>query len=106
MVENSTMIRSRALEWQRRGPRQKFQIFYDILSAIRDESISHGGGAKPTTIQRVSNLSYDKLNRYLHELQNKRMIHRSRTLSLTERGHSYLKHFEELKKFTESMGYE
>jgi|Tabmets5t2r1_1033131.scaffolds.fasta_scaffold59940_2 predicted transcriptional regulator len=44
----------------------------DILSAINLELTN--GEAKPTRVQTLSNLAYDKLVRYLNELEGKKMM--------------------------------
>ena len=59
------------------------EIYNDILSAIKLELIA--GEARPTRIQSVSNLAYDKLTRYLVELEGKEMITQN-PLGITERG--------------------
>ena len=48
------------------------EIYNDILSAINLELTN--GEAKPTKVQSRSNLAYDKLVRYLNELEGKKMI--------------------------------
>ena len=45
----------------------------DILSAIINLEFINGE-AKPTRVQTLSNLEYDKLVRYLNELEGKKMI--------------------------------
>ena len=50
----------------------KMEIYNDILSAINLELIN--GKAKPTRVQMLNNLAYDKLVRYLNELEGKKMI--------------------------------
>jgi len=90
---------------QRRERRHKLQIYHDILSAIREEAMNEGG-AKPTRIQHLSNMSYDKLSRYLDELEAKKMINKADTLSLTEHGHEFLKEYEKIKDLIERMGLE
>jgi predicted transcriptional regulator len=50
----------------------KMEIYNDILSAINLELTN--GEAKPTIVQTLSNLAYDKLVRYLNELEGKKMI--------------------------------
>lgn len=52
--------------------RNKMEIYNDILSAINLELTN--GEAKPTKVQSHSNLAYDKLVRYLNELEGKKMI--------------------------------
>ncbi len=93
------------VELQRRERRHKLQIYFDILSAIREESMNEGG-AKPTRIQHLSNMSYDKLSRYLDELENKKMISKADTLSLTQKGHEFLRDYDKIKDLIERMGLE
>ncbi|MGH9974426.1 MAG: winged helix-turn-helix domain-containing protein [Nitrososphaeraceae archaeon] len=51
------------------------ELYNDILKAIVDEITNDNNNvAKPTRVQLRSNLSYDKLARYLDELENKKMI--------------------------------
>jgi len=63
-------------------------------------------GAKPTRIQHLSNMSYDKLSRYLNELESKNMILKTDTLSLTEKGHEFLRDYDKIKDLIERMGLE
>ena len=93
------------VELQRRERRHKLQIYFDILAAIREESMNEAG-AKPTRIQHLSNMSYDKLSRYLDELENKKMISRADILSLTEKGHEFLRDYDKIKDLIERMGLE
>jgi len=93
------------VELQRRERRHKLQIYFDILSAIREESMNEAG-AKPTRIQHLSNMSYDKLSRYLDELEKKKMISRADILSLTEKGHEFLRDYDKIKDLIERMGLE
>jgi predicted transcriptional regulator len=48
------------------------EIYSKIPTAIKLELID--GEAKPTWIQAKSNLAYDKLTRYLGELEGRKMI--------------------------------
>lgn len=88
---------------QRRERRHKLQIYYDILSAIDQEAIFEDG-AKPTRVQYISKVSYDRLVHYLKELEVKKMIEKGDSISLTEKGRKFLKDYEELKNLTERMG--
>lgn len=90
---------------QRRERRHKLQIYHDILSAIQEEAMNEDG-AKPTRIQHLSNMSYDKLMRYLDELDAKKMINKASTLSLTDQGREFLKQYEKIKDLIERMGLE
>lgn len=88
---------------QRRERRHKLRIYYDILCAIQQEG-TYEGGAKPTRVQFLCNVSYDRLSHYLNELESQKMINMSDTLSLTEVGLKFLKDYAELRNLTERMG--
>ncbi len=80
--------------------RSKLEIYNDILNAIQKES--QEGEVKPTRIQHQSNLSYDKMTRYLKELENKKMITVS-PINLTEKGIKFLNDYEKIKDFLSEM---
>ena len=84
-----------------RPKRNKLEIYNDILCAIKQESIY--GGAKPTRVQSLSNLAYDKLSRYLGELGTKQMI-TVEPLALTEKGRDFLQDFDRIRDFLQEMG--
>lgn len=90
---------------QRRERRHKLEIYYDILHAVQQESLSDGG-AKPTRVQYLSNMSYDKLIRYMQELESKKMITKANTILLTEKGIAFLNEYVLMKDFIERMGLE
>jgi predicted transcriptional regulator len=75
-----------------------------ILKAIVDE-ITHDDDnvAKPTRVQLRSNLAYDKLVRYLDELENKEMILQS-PLFITEKGKDFLQDYDRISNFILEMG--
>jgi predicted transcriptional regulator len=77
------------------------EIYNDILSAIRLELPN--GEVKPTKIQSLSNLAYDKLARYLTELEGKQMIMQN-PLRLTERGQDFLHDYDRIRDFVTAMG--
>jgi predicted transcriptional regulator len=77
------------------------EIYNDILSAIKAELTS--GEAKPTRVQTLSNLAYDKLARYLDELEGKKMIAQN-PLRMTEKGHDFLQDYERIRDFVSAMG--
>jgi predicted transcriptional regulator len=81
--------------------RNKLELYNDILSAIERELIE--GGAKPTRVQSLSNLAYDKLVRYLDELESKKMISQD-PLEITERGRDFLQDYDRIKGFVVEMG--
>jgi predicted transcriptional regulator len=77
------------------------EIYNDILNAIKVELIS--GEARPTRIQATSNLAYDKLTRYLVELEGRNMISRN-PLAITDRGRDFLQDYNRIKDFLQEMG--
>jgi predicted transcriptional regulator len=77
------------------------EIYHDILSAIKVELTN--GEAKPTRVQILSNLAYDKLVRYLDELEGKKMIVQN-PLVITERGGDFLQDYSLIKDFVFEMG--
>lgn len=81
--------------------RNKMEIYNDILSAIRVELTS--GEAKPTRVQTLSNLAYDKLARYLAELEGKAMITQV-PLGITEKGRDFLQDYDRIRDFVAEMG--
>lgn len=81
--------------------RNKMEIYNDILSAINVELTN--GEAKPTRVQGLSNLAYDKLVRYLNELEVKNMIIQD-PLQITEKGRDFLQDYDRIKAFLIDMG--
>ena len=77
------------------------EIYNDILSAINLELTN--GEAKPTRVQALSNLAYDKLVRYLNELEDKKMIMQD-PLQITEKGRDFLQDYDWIKSFVLDMG--
>ncbi|MCI0559073.1 MAG: winged helix-turn-helix domain-containing protein [Nitrososphaera sp.] len=77
------------------------EIYNDILSAIERELPN--GEAKPTKVQSLSNLAYDKLVRYLNELEDKKMITKA-PLTITERGRDFLQDYDRIRDFVNAMG--
>ena len=76
------------------------EIYNDILSAIRLELTN--GEAKPTRVQSLSNLAYDKLVRYLDELEGRKMIVQN-PLRITEKGQDFLQDYDRIKEFVTAM---
>ncbi|MFY9869522.1 MAG: winged helix-turn-helix domain-containing protein [Candidatus Nitrosopolaris sp.] len=81
--------------------RNKMEIYNDVLNAIAQELTD--GEAKPTRVQILSNLAYDKLVRYLNDLEGKKMIIQD-PLGITERGRDFLEDYDRIKDFILTMG--
>lgn len=77
------------------------EIYNDILSAINLDLTD--GKAKPTRVQSLSNLAYDKLVRYLNELEGKKMIIQD-PLQITEKGRDFLQDYDRIKGFVLDIG--
>ena len=76
------------------------EIYNDILGAIKVELTN--GEAKPTRVQSLSNLAYDKLVRYLDELEIKKMIMQN-PLRITEKGYDFLEDYDRIRDFITAM---
>jgi predicted transcriptional regulator len=84
--------------------RHKLQLYYEILCAI-DEGTIHDQGARPTLVQHVSRLSYDKMMNNFDELEGKGMIYRDRGLiSITSKGREFTKQYTDLVNLIERVG--
>jgi predicted transcriptional regulator len=77
------------------------EIYNAILSAIQLQLTN--GEAKPTRVQSLSNLAYDKLIRYLEELEGRRMITQA-PLGLTAKGRDFLQDYDRIRAFLDAMG--
>jgi predicted transcriptional regulator len=77
------------------------EIYNDILRAIKLEMTN--GEAKPTRVRTLSNLAYDKLARYLDELEGKAMITQA-PLGITEKGRDFLQDYDRIRDFVIEMG--
>jgi predicted transcriptional regulator len=76
------------------------EIYNDILSAIKVELTN--GEAKPTRVQSLSYLAYNKLVRYLDELEIKKMIVQN-PLKITENGYDFLQDYDRIRDFITAM---
>jgi predicted transcriptional regulator len=79
------------------------EIYNDILSAINSELTNGNGEAKPTRVQSLSNLAYDKLVRYLNELESKKMIMQD-PLQITEKGRDFMQDYDRIRGFVLDLG--
>jgi predicted transcriptional regulator len=81
--------------------RSKLEIYYSILRAIKSEA--EYGEIRPTRIQFLSNMSYDKINKYFDDLESSKMIRR-KPLALTDRGREFLVDYENIHEFLVKIG--
>ena len=65
----------------------------------------HNEPARPTHIQHISRLSYDKMMNHFDELEGKRMIYRDRGLiTITSKGREFTKQYNDLVNLIERAG--
>jgi predicted transcriptional regulator len=83
--------------------RNKLELYNDILKAIGGETTNDDSVAIPTRVQLRCNLAYDKLTRYLDELENRKMILQS-PLLITEKGRDFLQDYDRISNFVQEMG--
>jgi predicted transcriptional regulator len=77
------------------------EIYNDVLNAVKAEVVT--GEGRTTRVQSLSNLAYDKLTRYLNELEMKKMITLN-PLALTQKGRDFLQDYDRIKDFLQEMG--
>ena len=68
--------------------RSKLQIFYDVLSAIKEDS-QNNEKISYTRIQFKCNTSYDKLLRYIDEMNAKQLLKSGSEIKITEKGEKF-----------------
>ena len=87
--------------------RGKVAIIHDILIIIRGKE----GEAGPTHIMYRANLSHQMLTEYLNEIISKGMATQNtnkygkRTYTITDKGHAFIKDYQQIKKFFDSYGF-
>ena len=72
--------------------RAKTQIFFDIITAVIDDT-QNNESVSPTRIQFKCNTSYDKLTKYLEEMEKKEIIQKEKSISVTEKGMQFHKDY-------------
>ena len=65
--------------------RTKTQIFFDIITAVIDDT-QNNESIILTRIQVKCNTSYDKLTKYLAEMEDRGMIEKGKSITVTVRG--------------------
>ena len=77
--------------------RSKLQIFYDVLSAIKEES-QNNEKISYTRIQFKCNTSYDKLLRYIDEMNAKQLLKSSSEIEITEKGEKFYQDYSRINE--------
>ena len=85
--------------------RSRFRIYVDIIELIQHE----GRRAKPTRMLNDTNLSRDRLIKYLEELKALEVIQESEsdrgTYNLTQKGVEFINSFGEVEAFLQAFGF-
>ena len=82
--------------------RSKIQIFFDIVTAVIDDT-QNNESISPTRIQIKCNTSYDKLTKYLEEMEKKGMIEKEKSIAITERGMEFHKDYSRINELINEM---
>ena len=82
--------------------RSKIQIFFDIVTAIIDDT-QNNEYISPTRIQFKCNTSYDKLTKYLEEMEKKEIIQKERSISVTEKGMQFHKDYSRINELINKL---
>ena len=82
--------------------RSKIQIFFDIITAIIDDT-QNNESVSPTRIQFKCNTSYDKLTKYLEEMEKKGTIQKEKSISVTEKGMQFHKDYSRINELINKL---
>jgi len=82
--------------------RSKTQIFFDIVTAIIDDT-QNNESISPTRIQFKCNTSYDKLTKYLEEMEKKEIIQKEKSISVTEKGMQFHKDYSRINELINEL---
>lgn len=81
--------------------RSRPEIIFDILEGIVAESES--GKVSPTRVQHRSNISYDKLDRYIVEMVELGLLTDKKTLQVTAKGFEFRKDYAEVNQIIDQI---
>ena len=82
--------------------RSKLQIYYDIIVAINQDKAENEKVSK-TRIQQKCNTSYDKLVKYLDEMEQKGLIQTSQDIEITQRGQKFFNDYSRVNNLIEEI---
>ena len=82
--------------------RTKTQIFFDIITAVIDDT-QNNESIILTRIQVKCNTSYDKLTKYLAEMENRGMIEKGKSITVTVRGMEFHKDYSRINDLINEM---
>ena len=82
--------------------RTKTQIFFEVITAAIDDK-QNNESISPTRIQVKCNTSYDKLTKYLAEMEKRGMIEKGKSITVTERGMEFHKDYSRINELMNEM---
>ena len=82
--------------------RAKTQIFFDIITAVIDDT-QNNESVSPTRIQFKCNTSYDKLTKYLEEMEKRGMVEKEKSIAITEIGMEFHKDYSRINELINEM---
>ena len=82
--------------------RTKTQIFFDIITAVIDGT-QNNESIILTRIQVKCNTSYDKLTKYLAEMEDRGMIEKGKSITVTVRGMGFHKDYSRINDLINEM---
>ena len=78
--------------------RTRIQLYFDIISAIlQEDEISH------TRIQFKCHTSYDKLMKYLDDMEKRQIIQKNGSIGVTEKGKKFHKDYTKINELIEQV---
>ena len=82
--------------------RTKTQIFFDIITSVIDDT-QNNESIILTRIQVKCNTSYDKLTKYLAEMEDRGMIEKGKSITVTVRGMEFHKDYSRINELINEM---
>jgi predicted transcriptional regulator len=83
--------------------RSHLEIFYDILTAIKEEYINNNDNVKLTRVQHRAQISYDKMRPYIVELQKQNLISSPPSFSISEKATQFLTDYKIVQEWSEKI---
>ena len=82
--------------------RTKTQIFFEVIAAVIDYT-QNNESISPTRIQLKCKTSYDKLTKYLEEMEKRGMIEKEKSIIISERGMEFHKDYSRINELINEM---
>lgn len=86
---------------KRRPPRNKIQIYGDLLTILDKEANSKK--IYITRIQRKIDVPFDRLKKYVTELQELALVENGKTLKVTKKGKQYIQEYGNIVQSLQNM---